>query len=81
MKLTLKDMVKYRDLIGSLVQSLSDKEALEAIPLFPAWRMGNIYDIDYRVKYNEVLYRCIVKHEGVSEAAAPDMAPDLWKQV
>ena len=81
MKLTLKNMVKYREIIEKLVQSLSNEEALEAIPLIPTWRVGRVYENGYRVKHNETLYYCLVKHEAESAAAAPDLSPELWKQL
>ena len=39
--------------------SIEDETALEAVSLFPKWDETAAYLVNDRVKYNDVLYRCL----------------------
>lgn len=71
---------KLRPYIEKAAISLSDEDALEAINLFPNWRDNETYVVDQRVKYEEILYKCLQAH--TSQAAwTPTAAPSLWAKV
>ena len=71
---------RIRRNLETSVQSLDDDTALETVSLFPAWRSGTAYAVDFRVRYNGILYRCITAHES-QETWAPDVSPSLWAKV
>lgn len=53
---------KLRPYIEKAAISLSDEDALEAVNLFPNWRPDENYIKDQRVKYEEILYKCLQPH-------------------
>ena len=73
---------KLRSYIEKAAISLSDEDALEAVDLFPNWTPDNTitYHVDDRVKYQEVLYKCLQEHTP-QEAWTPIAAPSLWAKV
>lgn len=60
--------------------SLSDKDALEAVELFPAWAADTVYTSNIRIRYVEKLYRCVQAHTS-QEGWEPDKTPALWTEV
>ena len=80
MNMTLKDARRYRAIIEQAMQSTTDDVALTAIPLFPVWMSGIEYTLDQRVKYNDVLYRCLSAHTSQDDWM-PEVAPSLWAKV
>lgn len=71
---------KLRPYIEKAAISLSDEDALEAVNLFPNWRENEAYAVDQRVKYEEILYKCLQAH--TSQASwTPIAAPSLWAKV
>lgn len=71
---------KLRPYIEKAAISLSDEDALEAVNLFPNWRENESYTVDQRVKYEEILYKCLQAH--TSQASwTPTAAPSLWAKV
>ena len=73
---------KLRTYIEKAAISLSDEDALEAVDLFPNWSPDNTitYHVGDRVKYQEVLYKCLIEHTP-QEAWTPVAAPSLWVKV
>lgn len=74
------EALRIRANIETGAQSLSDESALETVSLYPVWRTGMVYPADYRVRYDGVLYRCIVAHES-QETWTPAVSPSLWAKV
>ena len=70
----------YRAIIEQAMQFTTDEVALAAIPLFPVWVSGVEYTLDQRVKYNDVLYRCISTHTSQDDWM-PEVTPSLWAKV
>ena len=71
---------KMRPIIEQAVQSLADSGALKTVTLYPIWRTDTVYAVDYRVRYDGILYRCITGH--TSQATwTPDASPSLWARV
>ena len=72
---------KLRPLIEKAAISLDDTDALEAIQLFPEWSPNvDKYEKDMRVRFNNVLYRCLQEHIP-QENWTPIAAPSLWARV
>ena len=51
-----------RTYIESLSTNLTDEDAIEAVELFPQWKVDTEYTINDRVKYNGVLYKVLQTH-------------------
>lgn len=69
-----------RPLIERAAVSLPDKDALEAVDLFPAWKADTAYAVDERIQYGGKLYRCVQAHTS-QEEWTPDATPALWTEV
>ena len=71
---------QLRAMIEKASVSLADEDALEAIELFPRWNEAKAYAIGDRVRYGELLYKCLLDHQ--SQASwTPDTATSLWVRV
>ena len=71
---------KLRELIEKAVRVLSDEDALDGVELFPAWETEHDYSVGDRVKYHEILYKCVQAH--TSQASwTPNLTPALWTVV
>ena len=69
-----------RATIENLSVNLDDQEALENVELFPHWKEGTEYQVDDRVSYMDILFKCLTAH--TSQASwTPDVAPSLWVRV
>ena len=71
---------KMRPIIERAVQSLPDNDALETVTLHPVWRTDTVYTVDYRVRYDGMLYSCITGHTAQA-TWAPDVSPSLCARV
>ena len=69
-----------RRMIEKAVISLDDTDALEAIELFPKWQESRDYVTDDRVRYGDVLYKCLQAHTSQITWIPPD-SPSLWVRV
>lgn len=71
---------KLRPIIEKASQSLDDKTALEAVTLFPKWSASNDYYVGDKVRYNDVLYKCLTSHTS-QDTWTPLDSPSLWTKV
>lgn len=71
---------KLRDLIVRASVSLDDESALQGIELFPLWKTNTAYAIGDRIRYDDVLYKCVQTHTSQSDWT-PDLTPALWVEV
>lgn len=69
-----------RRLIEKASSSLEDEDALEGVELFPNWKGDTLYNIGDRVRYDGVLYRCLIMHTSQAEWNPVD-AVSLWAKV
>lgn len=69
-----------RPLIEKAAVSLDDADALNAVELFPAWRSGETYAVDERIRYGDKLYRCVQAHTSQADWT-PNATPALWTEV
>lgn len=72
--------IKLRPYIEKAASNLTDEDALEAVQLFPQWKENTAYVVDDRVRYENVLYRCLQAHTAQS-AWTPTAAASLWAKV
>lgn len=73
-------LLKCRRNLHLAAASLDDEAALETPELFPAWAENHEYTAGERVRWLDLLYRCVQGH--VSQAGwTPDSAPALWARV
>ena len=71
---------QLREIIEKAAVSLDDTDALEAVELFPIWKAGVAYETGDRVRYNDILYRCLQSHTSQDDWI-PDVAPSLFAVV
>lgn len=71
---------KLRPYIEKAAVVLDDNDALEAKELFPIWIPEKTYEKDERVRYENILYRCLQSHTS-QEAWTPVAASSLWAKV
>lgn len=80
--MTLLDLArKLRPYIEKAAAFLNDEDALEAVELFPNWNSDSYeYKVDDKVKYENILYKCLQQHTSQSNWT-PTAAPSLWAKV
>lgn len=64
----------------TLRESATDEQALLAPILYPKWKDGVSYELDYRVLYNDILYKVITAHTSQADWT-PDVSPSLFAKV
>ena len=70
-------MARYR----AAAAEVSDTTAVTVPELFAAWDAGGAsYAVGDRVRYGELLYRCLTAHTS-QESWTPDAAPSLWVRI
>ncbi len=72
--------IELRTAIESLADGLEDTAALEVVELFPKWSVDTSYTIDKRVRYNDILYKCLQSHTSQAQWN-PEDASSLWARV
>lgn len=79
--MTLRELAqKLRPYIEKAALNLDDADALEAIQLFPIWKTDFTYNVDDKVRYDNILYRCLQAHTS-QDAWTPLAATSLWAKV
>ena len=71
---------KLRYVIESLAETLEDEDALEVSELFPNWKEDGSYNIGDRVRYNDILYKCLMMHNAQHDWN-PEVSYSLWAKV
>jgi len=71
---------KLRPYIEKAVINLDDTDALEAVSLFPQWNDSAEYNVDDRVRFHNVLYKCLQAHIA-QPTWTPQNTPSLWAKV
>lgn len=74
------EALKLRHHIETAVQSLPDREAMEAVTLHPEWAAGVDYATGYKVQHGGRLWRCIQAHTS-QDGWEPESATSLWSKV
>ena len=78
--ITLEKARKLRRLIEQASASLPDADALEAVELFPQWKVDFVYAVNDRVQDEGTLYKCLQAHTSQASWKPAD-APSLWVRV
>lgn len=71
---------QLRRYIEQLAVTLPDEDALEAVELFPRWNETAAYTTGDRVRYGDLLYKCLLDHQAQA-SWTPDVSPSLWVRV
>ena len=71
---------ELRAVIEGLAVNLDDEQALDSKELFPQWNEEREYAVGDRVRYEDVLYKCLQAHQAQAEWTPTD-APSLWARV
>lgn len=61
-------------------ETASDEDALKAVVLYTEWAADTDYTVDQRIRYEDVLYKCLQAHTS-QEQWKPVDAPSLWTKV
>ena len=69
-----------RKQIETLALDMDDNQSLEFPELFPNWKTETDYKIGDRVRYDDVLFKCLQAHKSQSDWI-PDVAVSLWTKV
>ena len=72
--------LKLRAYIEKAALSLTDEDALDAVELYPIWKINTAYTAGDRYRHEGVLYRCIQSHTSQADWT-PDKTPALWTVV
>ena len=78
--ITREHAFQLRKLIEKATIGLNDEDALQGVELFPAWEPNFEYTVDSRIKYQDILYKCVQSHTSQSDWT-PDATPALWTEV
>ena len=70
----------FRERIEEASQTLPDDLAQFSVALYPHWKDDAHYDVNYRVQYNDVVYKCLQAHDAQPQWTPAD-APSLWAKV
>lgn len=73
-------MKRLRRFIEQMSENATDEEALDNIIAFPKWKVGEQYEKDFRLRYNDVLYKVLQDHTSQAEWT-PDIAVSLYVKV
>ena len=80
MKITRQKARQLRAIIEQAATSFDDETALEAVELFPEWRIDTTYAAGVRIRYEDQLYRVVQAHTSQAEWT-PDLTPALYTPV
>ena len=69
-----------RSYVESMVEELDDENALEVVELFPNWKENHAYVMGDRVRYNDILYKCLINHTSQSDWI-PETSISLWARI
>ena len=76
----LDEARKLRNLIESMAESLDDEAAEQNPNVFPLWAVGIEYKTDFKVRYNDVVYKVLQAHTSQADWT-PDVAVSLFVKV
>lgn len=76
----LKEAQILREAMDVAMKILTDEQALHAVAIYPLWRSDGKYQKDDRVRYGDVLYKCLTPHTA-QPSWTPTDAPSLWAKV
>ena len=75
--MTNAELVKF---MKSARLTADDQTALAGKELYPLWNETEVYKAGDRVRYDEILYKCLQNHTAQASWTPTD-APSLWAKV
>ena len=78
--INLAEARKFRKFIELMSENATDEQALDNIIAYPKWEVGKEYEKDFRLRYNEVLYKVLQDHTSQADWT-PDVAVSLYVRV
>ena len=78
--MTREHLRKLRELLVKASVNLNDEDALQGIELFPLWKDDAEYALGDRIRYADILYKCVQAHTA-QPSWTPDLTPALWVRV
>ena len=78
--ITIERAKKFRQFIEQMATSVDDETALDHIEAFPKWEAGKEYEKDFRLRYEDVLYKVLQNHTSQADWT-PDTAVSLYVRV
>lgn len=78
--MTRQEAEQFVQSIVTLRESATDERALEAVPIYPAWKTSKSYTTGERIRYNGILYKVLQAHTS-QEDWTPDVAVSLFAKV
>lgn len=71
---------RMQNLLDNVTAILTDEQAEQIPQAFTEWKIGVQYSIGARVRYNDILWKCIQEHTS-QENWIPSDTPSLWARV
>lgn len=78
--MNIEEARKLRRFIEQMSENATDEEALDNIVAFPKWEVGKEYEKDFRLRYEDVLYKVLQNHTSQADWT-PDTAVSLYVRV
>jgi hypothetical protein len=78
--MTRSEVLQLRALIERSAQALPDEAAVKGVRLHPAWEVGAVYEVGFRVCHGNRLFKAIQGHTA-QIGWEPDNAASLWMEV
>lgn len=63
--------------LDEVLAILTDEQAEQVPQVFPEWEVNKAYAVGNRVRYKDILYRCVQAHTSQDDWT-PDLTPSLW---
>lgn len=63
------------------MQITEDSEALEVKYLYPEWKPNKDYEVDFRVRVGDDLYKCRQAHTSTSENQPSTDTASIWTKI
>ena len=77
LRMIVQDRLKEMDTALSVI---SDETAVDVTVLFQEWKPGQDYELGYRLRYGDKLYRVVQPHTS-QEGWEPDKVPALFAEI
>lgn len=74
------EAAEFRAAVDKLIVSMDDETALANSILFPNWEATKSYIVGDRIRYADILYKCLTAHDA-QESWTPDVSPSLWAKM
>ena len=78
--MNIEEARKLRRFIEQMSENATDEEALDNVVAFPKWEVGKEYEKDFRLRYEDVLYKVLQNHTSQADWT-PDTAVSLYVRV